>query len=126
MVAQIYSFLLALLLSGMALAQPVPFSAPNVPTAYDARLFGAKCDGATDDTAAISAMDSAPITQIGIYATCRLSNNLTLTHPLYIGPQGALSVDGGKTLTLSSSLTDAANPFPGAGTVTDGSGTTQL
>jgi hypothetical protein len=91
----------------------------NHPRPVDVRDFGAKCDGTTDDSEALLSINAnAAVAQMGIYATCRISASNSLSRPVYIGPQGALSVDTGKTLMVGNISIGSSSPFPGSGTVT--------
>lgn len=62
--------------------------------------FGAAGDGATNDRAAIVAMDALGY-NTAINGTYRISSNLTIANNVTFGPNASITVDGGVTVTFS-------------------------
>jgi hypothetical protein len=84
------------------------------------QAFGAKCDGRTDDTAALQKADARSTGAIAVPpGSCVIARNLTLQHQLVMSPGALLSIGAGATLTLF--IAPLASPqsqvFAGAGSV---------
>jgi hypothetical protein len=92
-----------------------------MPDVIDVRAFGAICDNSANDAGPfLAATLTAGVNSIGVYGTCRISADTTLSRPLYIAPTGTVNLDGGVTLTTTGITADTYVPFVGAGVATEG------
>ena len=81
-------------------------------------------DGVTDDSAAITAMDSA-VTGMLVFGpgTYKLSSDVTLSNAVQVMPGGKFLIDSGKTLTINGSFrAELTQAFSGSGTTRLGLG----
>jgi hypothetical protein len=96
---------------------------PTGPT--NIRVFGAVCDGTTNDAAKFSAIDAAAIDQIGVFNSCAIGSTLSLNHPVWISNTGSIPIASTFTVNFNGGVNvQAATPFPGAGTAALGSNQT--
>ena len=108
--------------SAVSLSKPYPVLYQLTP-----QMFGAKCDGTTNDAAAFSSADAASSTLGPIYVaggTCVIGTNTTLVHDYVFGAGGILKPSNSITVTFNGSLQAGAykifDPSAG-GTIVAGS-----
>lgn len=96
---------------------------PTGPT--NIRVFGAVCDGTTDDAAKFTAIDAASVDQIGVFNSCAIGSTLSLNHPVWIANTGSIPIASTFTVNFDGGVSiQAASPFPGAGTAAVGTNQT--
>ncbi len=87
----------------------------------DVRQLGAKCDGTSDDGAALAAADAAGAGSSLVLPagrTCAIAHDTTLANPVVFAAGAKISVGAGSTLTLESDpVTPLQQIFAGAGAV---------
>lgn len=92
-----------------AIQQPIPY-----PTLFQItpQMYGAKCDGTSNDRAAFAAADATSASLGPIYVaggTCVIGTSITLTHDFTFGSGGLLKPASGALITFNGSI--QAGPF---------------
>lgn len=84
----------------------------------DVEAFGAKCDGASDDSAAFAKADAGGSLLIAGDRTCAIGRGITIAHPVVFSAGAKLSIPPGTAVTLDSDpVTPLQTIFSGGGMV---------